>query len=100
MKDIARAFSALRRPKLLIRAARLGLQDYARDRDLRRITRAARLPAPEIALARLMDEEAQLENIRQAGDATYSACRHVELLIAMMAEARLLPRLGTGAGAV
>ncbi|PWE33104.1 hypothetical protein DDZ14_06720 [Maritimibacter sp. 55A14] len=92
MTELNRAFCALRRPKLLIRAARLGLEHYVRDRDLRRIARTGRLPSPERALAALMEEEEKLESTRKLGDATYSACRHVELLVAIMAEARLLPR--------
>lgn len=90
MTDLTTALRALRRPRILIRAARLGLEDYVRDRDLRRITGAATLPAPERALAQLMDEEERLEGTRKTGDAAYSVCRHVEVLVALLAEARLL----------
>jgi len=92
MSDLSAAFRSLRRPKLLIRAARLGLEDYVRDRDLARITRSEVPPPPGRALDRLMAEEDLLERTRRAGDAGYSVTRHVELLIALMAEARLLPR--------
>ncbi|MGG7646345.1 DUF6477 family protein [Rhodovulum sp. YNF3179] len=92
MSDFFAALHSLRRPKLLIRAARLGLEDYVRDRDLARITRSDAPPPPGRALDRLMVEEDLLEQTRRAGDAGYSVTRHVELLIALMAEARLLPR--------
>lgn len=82
----------LRRPKLLIRAARFGLADYNRDRDLKRLMRAAAAPAPSLAVPRLIEEEARLEDSRTSGGAAYSPARHVEVLIALMAEARLLPR--------
>ena len=82
----------LRRPKLLIRAARFGLADYDRDRDLRRLMRAPAALAPRQAVTRLIEEEARLEEIRKSGGAGYSPARHVEVLIALMAEARLLPR--------
>lgn len=82
----------LRRPKLLIRAARFGLADYDRERDLRRLMRAAIAPAPRQAVSRLIEEEARLEDIRRSGAAAYSPARHVDVLIALMAEARLLPR--------
>jgi plasmid stability protein len=90
MTDVLSRLSTLHRPRLLIRAARHGLQDYNRNNDLRRILRAERVPGPQAVLPRLIDMEAEQETIRQAGDAAYSVARHVELLIAVMAEARLL----------
>jgi hypothetical protein len=93
MTEIITHIAALRRPKLLIRAARLGLQDYVRERDLARALRQARA-AGGAALERLLAEEAQLESTRRAGDATYSVARHVEVLIALLAESRLSPRRG------
>ena len=92
MTDLAAALATLRRPRLLIRAARFGLNDYDRVRDLRRLIRAEAPPAPERALDRLMAAEAEIEEVRRARTAGYSVSRHVELLIAIMAEARLLPR--------
>lgn len=97
MTDPHAMLAALRRPRLLIRAARFGLCDYNRDRDLRRLTRSETVPAPARALPALMETEAQLEEIRRAGDASYSVCRHVEVLIALMAEARLVPRTAAAA---
>ena len=82
----------LRRPKLLIRAARFGLADYDRDRDLRRVLHMPAAPAPRTAVPRLLETEARLEHVRKTGGASYSPARHVEVLIALMAEARLLPR--------
>lgn len=92
MSDIMRLFAALRRPRLMIRAARLGISDYRRERDLRRLLGFSASPTPEQALPALMEAEAEAEAIRAAGDATYSVTRHVDLLIAMMAEARMLTR--------
>lgn len=90
MTDFRAILAELRRPRLLIRAARHGMGDYRRDRDLRRLVNAA---APEAALPELILQEERLETIRRAGDASYSLTRHVEVLIAMMAETRLLPRM-------
>ncbi len=87
-----KALRRLRRPKLLIRAARFGLAEYDRDRDLRRLMRVPFAPAPRKTVPRLIEEEARLEDIRKSGGAAYSPARHVEVLIALMAEARLLPR--------
>ncbi len=92
MTDLLSLVSNLRRPQLLIRAARAGLCDYNRSRDLRRLMKAATPPSPDRALAALLEAEEQLEETRQSGDAGYNLARHIEVLIAMMAEARLLPR--------
>jgi Family of unknown function (DUF6477) len=92
MNDPVKLLAALRRPSLLIRAARFGLSDYRRERDLRRLTQSSNLPTPSRALGLLISEEGRMEETRQTGDATYSAARHIELLIALMAEARLMPQ--------
>ncbi|QYX55306.1 hypothetical protein K1T73_09260 [Roseovarius sp. SCSIO 43702] len=83
-------FSALRRPRLLIRAARIGVSGYTRKAHLPRILGFGRsLRGPE-ALRRLLDVEAALEEQRRDDDTAYSVARHVDVLIAMMGEARLL----------
>ena len=92
MSELFSLVTQLRRPRLLIRAARAGLTEYNRTKDLKRLTRLADAPSPDRALKMLMDEEARIEETRQSGDAAYSLTRHIELLSAMMAEARLLPR--------
>ncbi|MGQ0566376.1 MAG: DUF6477 family protein [Gemmobacter sp.] len=91
MQDFRSFLAGLRRPRLLVRAARHGLQDYRRDRDLGRLIQARAGVRPEAALEQLFETEEALEATRRAGDATYSIARHIEVLIAMMAEARLLP---------
>jgi hypothetical protein len=90
MTDFRSLLADLRRPRLLIRAARCGILDYRRDRDLRRLV--ASTPSPERAVPQLLAEEERLEQIRKSGEASYSAIRHIEVMIALMAEVRLLPR--------
>ncbi|MCU0903301.1 MAG: DUF6477 family protein [Tabrizicola sp.] len=92
MTDCRTLLASLRRPRLLMRAARFGLAEYRRDRDLRRYVTAA--ATPEDAVTSLMTVEAKLEATRIAGDATYSVARHIEVLIALLAEAQLLRRGG------
>jgi len=92
MTDLIQILGGLKRPELLIRAARAGLIDYNRARDLKRLIRVQTAPAPDRALPALLVEEEEVEQTRRAGDATYSFARHIDLLIAVMAEARLLPR--------
>ena len=90
MTSLLEALTRIHRPRLLIRAARHGMQDYNRNRDLKRILKGESLPVPSSALRRLMDMEALCEDTRQRGDAGYSVSSHLEILIALMAEARLL----------
>ncbi|AXQ93562.1 DUF6477 family protein [Cereibacter azotoformans] len=90
MTEIRSLLAEIRRPRLLMRAARLGLADYRRERDLRRLVEDQR---PERAVTALLQEERRLEARRQAGDATYSVTHHVEVLIALIAEARLIQPL-------
>lgn len=92
MTDVRSLLAELRRPRLLIRAARHGLADYRRERDLARIMAVPQAPAPERALPRLVSEEAMLEAMRQAGGTGYSLGRHVDVLIALLAEAALMRR--------
>lgn len=92
MTDFRQILSDLRRPALLLRAARFGLTEYQRDRDLKRLLREAATGGPEKTVPRLLHEENRLEETRQAGDASYSINRHIELLIALLAETSLLPK--------
>lgn len=90
MTDFRTILANLRRPRLLIRAARFGLEDYRRDRDLRRLLSGT--AAPDRVVPQLLAEEARLEGIRQTGDISYPVGRHIEVLVALMAEVSLLPR--------
>ncbi len=90
MSDLPNRVNALRRPRLLLQAARHGLNDYCRDRTLRRLLRESAAPAPRRAVSILLLAESTLETARIEGDAAYSPARHVETLIALIAEARLL----------
>lgn len=93
MTEFLGVLNSLRRPRLLIRAARFGLRDYNRERDLRRLVRSETLPTPTSAIPKLIEEEQRLEATRRARDAAYSPARHVELLVALISETRLVPRV-------
>lgn len=92
MTDCRTLLATLRRPRLLMRAARFGLGEYRRERDLRRYVASA--ASPEDTVSSLISVEAQLEATRVAGEASYSVARHIEVLIALLAEAQLLRRGG------
>ena len=92
MTDIIGVLANLRRPSLLVRAARHGLQDYDRKRDLRRIAGSAPSKSSAALIAHLVDQEEQIESTRKSGCATYSISKHIEILVALMYESRLLPK--------
>lgn len=91
MTDYRTIVQQLQRPKMLIHAAQMGAADYRRERDLRRLGHIS-LP-PEQALPHLLQAEEQAEGKRRAGDLGYSPMQHIDLLIAVLAEIRLLPRV-------
>ena len=90
MNDILKALDSLRRPRLLIRAARIGAAEYRRDAHLRRHFGYGALPRSAAALAQLVEMEAAVNRQRHEDRTRYSAAHHVEILIAMMGEARIL----------
>lgn len=92
MAESLARLAKLSRPRLLIQAARAGLARYDRNRDLSRILRGTAPVNADVAIDALLDCEAEVEERRQAEDAGYDIGRHIELLIAVMAEAQLLPR--------
>lgn len=81
----------IRRPRLLVRAARFGLAHYARERDLKRLFGTVSPPRPGHALQPLIEQEAAIEKDRRTGMGGYSIARHIEVLTALMAESRLAP---------
>lgn len=89
MSTLHSQIARLRRPRLLIRAARIGLADYRRTRMLRSLLTGT--CTAEDIVARLLEHEERAEAQRRAGEAGYSVARHVEILIALMAESRHLP---------
>ena len=86
------SLSTLRRPRLLIRAARFGVSEYDRRRTLPRLVNVDRNARAETIVDALMTAEADAEVQRKAGLATYSFARHIEILAALIFEARHMAR--------
>ena len=79
MKELTAVLQKIRRPKLLIRAARLAANSLARqDITLPRLRRPA---------AALLEEEAHLNSARLTGLVGYSATRHIEVLAVLICQA-------------
>ena len=90
MLDVYSQLQSLRRPRLLIRAARIGAQDYARERHLRRLLGYGSLPRSGAAVIQLIELERTMNDMRSNEDSGYSLTRHLDILIALIGEARLL----------
>ncbi|MEM6408062.1 MAG: DUF6477 family protein [Pseudomonadota bacterium] len=92
MSQLDGFLATLRRPRLLVRAARHGISDYNRKRDLTRLTGQNPSKSTRAIVEGLIAQEEQLEETRRSGDAAYRPSKHIELLVALIAECRLLPR--------
>lgn len=90
MQDLLSQLAQIRRPRLLIRAARIGTQGYRRETRLPRILGYGMLPRTGPALIKLIARESELNEQRNQGDAGYSIATHVEVLTAIMGESALL----------
>ena len=89
MQDLLKAVQTLRRPRLLIRAARHGLDEYRRERVLPRLLGDAPMAPKEQTLEALLRLESDIEQVRKRNDGSYSVARHLDILIALMAETRI-----------
>ncbi|AXI42348.1 DUF6477 family protein [Sulfitobacter sp. SK011] len=90
MQDLISMLHTLHRPRLMMRAARIGAEGYSRTNHLPRLLGYGVLPRHGAALLKLMEIEAELNAQRKAADAGYSLIRHIDVLIAMVGEARVL----------
>ena len=96
MQDVLSMLHQLRRPALLMRAARIGSTDYRRDVHLPRLLGYGVLPRHGAALMKLMQQEDELNQKRVDNDSGYNLVRHVDVLIAIIGEARVLQAVRAG----
>lgn len=94
MEDLSTRVTRLRRPRLMVEAARLAEASYRRDRDLPRLVGDS--PRKGSALMALLEMEAGCEATRRSNRARYRAGRHVAILSALMAEDRVLRQTVAG----
>lgn len=90
MQDLMTQIATLRRPRLLIRAARIGAQTYRREARLPRLLGYGVTLRLGPTVMRLMALEAEMNDKRENGDAGYSIAAHVDLLTALMGEYHVL----------
>lgn len=90
MEDIVTRAERLKRPSILVKAARIGLKDYNRIVHLRRLLKTDKMPGPVQATTRLLDLEAHTNELRRSGHAEYSVAGHIEIIVAILAEVQSL----------
>lgn len=87
MQNPGALITNLKRPKLLITAARMAQPEYRRGGLLRRVLGCEQLPGSNAAIMALLSIERDHDERRRAQDASYSPLRHLEVLIALLGEA-------------
>lgn len=90
MLDCLTRLDSLKRPRLLSRAARMGARDYRRNVHLPRLLGYGPLPRHGEAMMRLLEMEDELNTRRTEEGTTYPMLRHIDVLIALVGEARIL----------
>ncbi|WP_339112591.1 DUF6477 family protein [Thioclava sp. GXIMD2076] len=91
MTEFDNRLEKLKRPKLLVRAARIGAALYKPERDLRRIMVLYQITNTADILTQLLEKEAEIDSVRRRVATQwgkYDPARHIELLAAIIWEAR------------
>ena len=86
------ALRKIKRPKILLQAAKIGLKTYSRNRDLKRLFKVQEIPQPMQVFKRLLKNETVLEEARKKGDAAYDMKLHIQVMTALLQEIYLLPK--------
>ena len=87
MQDALTILQKLRRPKLLMRAARIGAAEYKRLAHRPRLLGYGRMPKHSEAILRFIEIEENLNALRKAGESAYNLLRHIDVMIAIVGEA-------------
>lgn len=86
------ALCNVKRPKILLQAAKIGLTTYSRNRDLKRLFKVQEIPQPKQIIKRLLKNEMTLEEARRTGNAAYDMKKHIQVMTALLQEIYLLPK--------
>lgn len=81
-----------RRPKILLKAVGQACKLYSRDRDLSKIIHTTgRIDSTRLS-ERLLDREECLDQARRTGCASYNLGKHIQILVALVEEIKLIKR--------
>lgn len=84
--------SNIKRPKLIIRAARSGTSQYQRSRFIKQYPSLSPKHSSETFLNRLLIEENEINQSRHNDDPAYNVRKHIAVLTAILAEANSIPQ--------
>lgn len=88
MQDALTILHKLRRPKMLMRAAQIGVAEYKRVAHLPRLLGYGRMPKQSEAILKLIEIEKNLKALCKAGESADNLLRHIDVMIAIVGEAR------------
>ena len=88
MQDALTILHKLRRPKMLMRAAQIGVAEYKRVAFLPHLLGYGRMPKQSEAILKLIEIEKNLKALRKAGESADNLLRHIDVMIAIVGEAR------------
>ncbi len=88
MQDALTILHKLRRPKMLMRAAQIGVAEYKRVAHLLRLLGYGRMPKQSEAILKLIEIEKNLKELRKARESADNLLRHIDVMIAIVGEAR------------
>lgn len=88
--DILQEVAALKRPSMLVRAAKEGALGYRREAHLRRYFGEQQRQCGADLLSKIMRLETEQNVQRKTERAEYSITQHVDILIALIGEAQIL----------
>ena len=94
MSQIVELITALRRPRILVQAARHGVQSYDSKREIMKLT-GYNSSTAEALVDCLARRERLLDRERREGSETYDMHQHIQVLTALLAELRPLLRRST-----
>ncbi|MFW2586812.1 DUF6477 family protein [Sagittula sp. SSi028] len=92
MKDILGVLADIRRPRLLLSAAREVAKNGRRSDNLQRLLGPQRGTSTDATLLQLLELEAGLDDMRRKHIGGYSPKRHIEVLAAVLGQAEQLKR--------
>ena len=81
--------NGMTRPKILLKAAKIGLKYYSRKKDQKRLLGTQKLLNPEQAVKGLIRREVELEEYRVMGNAAYNMKLHIHIMAALLQEVYL-----------
>lgn len=89
--SIPAPITKFKRPRILVKAARIAMQNQDRAKLVSRVLGCSDLPPASVTVERLRAREEEMNAARLAGDASYDIQRHITVLAALMIEMQRLP---------